>query len=385
MNGAARRARTMGSRRIEWTRTVRRRWRVGISRSRLTKMSATTNDLRALPSSRRRRRVDDAVLAPSSRRPRAVAARTTIDDGDRRQHRSQTSLYTGAIVNTPGQEVLLHCWSALVFLAILFVLLLVAGLAFSKDYGTAARVLFVARPRIFAATFGGGASAADGAAHARELLTAFGVLAVFAVFFCLVAMYCIVVLVTPFEVAMHWLEWATLQATLLGCAVMALGIYGLQYNRSLCHAQRAPDGVYIAVIAVGVFSAVYAFFGYAAVLLERKGWLRLHCALGVALIVTWLVLFVLLLISRADAVASIEGGNCYRLLRYLPTGFWGAALDCNKCERCLSYRVCLVSCRSARRGRRRKRVRIMASQRAAPDTNATTRIIVRTETAVIWR
>mgnify|MGYP003317379698 CR=1 FL=1 len=44
----------------------------------------------------------------------------------------------------------------------------------------------------------------------------------------------------------------SLKKTLLGFVIIVLGVYGLQYNRSLCEDDRAPDGYFIAVIATGV-------------------------------------------------------------------------------------------------------------------------------------
>ena len=170
------------------------------------------------------------------------------------------------------------------------------------------------------------------AAFVRSAAYTLGALGVVALLVALLALACIVRLVTPFEIAMHYLEWAALKKTLLGFVIIVLGVYGLQYNRSLCEDDRAPDGYYVAVICAGAWSAVYALHGYVAVYLEHKRALRRHCAGGCVMFALWVVL-ALLAVARRDAIRAVANARCFDVLRYLPGAFWSSALGCDKYAR----------------------------------------------------
>ena len=122
----------------------------------------------------------------------------------------------------------------------LLVLLVVFCFYFAGALADAARALASEHPRVYADAFGSSDAGADGAAFVRSAAYTLGALGVVALLVALLALACIVRLVTPFEIAMHYLEWAALKKTLLGFVIIVLGVYGLQYNRSLCEDDRAP-------------------------------------------------------------------------------------------------------------------------------------------------
>ena len=223
------------------------------------------------------RRLDDDVAAHEHKLAIKVS-RGIVQDLEK------SSLSTGVIENTPGQQMLLACWSVLTVSTTLYLLLAFAGIMFTNDFAHSARQLALTQPGNFAQTFGSDTSPGSAANSAKNVLISCSTVAGACVMVSLLAMRCVVQLVTPFEVVMHWLETSAVKAVVLGYNVIALGIYGLHYNSVLPGESRAPAGIYVCVICTGVLSTVYAFFGYAAVFLEWKRLLQVH-VLGSAIMV----------------------------------------------------------------------------------------------------
>ena len=127
---------------------------------------------------------------------------------------------------TAGQCELLHVFTLLILTLIVLVLGIVAGAWLSGEADSHAETFHRAKPEVFAKTFGQGASTGDGAKAARVVGDVLGGVSGAAFVTLLAVGACVVKLVTPFEAAMHWLEWVKLALTFLGCLIITFGCYG---------------------------------------------------------------------------------------------------------------------------------------------------------------
>ena len=242
---------------------------------------------------------------------------------------SKTSIQHGVVQNTHGQQLLLGCWSWLMVCTALYTLEIIMYVAFSDDIRQMTLDYAEAHSGQFEVAFNGMATD-DAAANCERYFRLICLLASVSTPCCIILMFCLGHAVTLFEVVLHFLEYSSLETTFVCCCIVIFGVCLVEYNQTLPEDAQGDAWIYVWLIVAAVSAAAYSFAGYAAVAAENKGACRAHAFGGSFFVIGYMFVVLYLGVARSNMTASIEGTECYPLLKYASAWLWSELFDCAK-------------------------------------------------------